>query len=285
MTTVEGEPEAPRDPEQAGGEPPDELDTVLRIEEVERMQAEAEDRIEEARVGAETTGAVHAGEDGEALLAELQRAEAELQRHSAEEEVIARELVETEERLTETQRQTADALERAVARLEEVESRAAEAEARAEQAERLATLKAEEMERTSRLREVLDRIAAAEQRARTAEERARAAVDRVSQPLEPIDPAEIFDGPTPNRSPGEPHLGADVGTGPALSPVVYGGPPLSLNAVTYEDLRSLGLSGPQADRVLARRERSGPFTSVDELDLIPGFPIEFLEDLKTRLVV
>ena len=39
----------------------------------------------------------------------------------------------------------------------------------------------------------------------------------------------------------------------------------------------------QAGRVLARRERTGPFSSVDELDLIPGFGSDFLEELKPRL--
>ena len=59
--------------------------------------------------------------------------------------------------------------------------------------------------------------------------------------------------------------------------------PLSINAATYEDLRALGLTVTQAGRVLARRERTGPFSSVDELDLIPGFGSEFLEELKPRL--
>ena len=46
----------------------------------------------------------------------------------------------------------------------------------------------------------------------------------------------------------------------------------------------MGLSVTQAGRVLARRERSGPFSSVDELDLIPGFETDFLEQLKSRLI-
>jgi DNA uptake protein ComE-like DNA-binding protein len=37
--------------------------------------------------------------------------------------------------------------------------------------------------------------------------------------------------------------------------------------------------------VLAVRERSGGFSSLDELDSIPGFPKDFLDDLKQRLEV
>ena len=56
-----------------------------------------------------------------------------------------------------------------------------------------------------------------------------------------------------------------------------------LNQATYERLRSLGLSVTQARRVLAHRERSGGFRSVDELDEIPGFPRVLLEELKQAL--
>jgi DNA uptake protein ComE-like DNA-binding protein len=56
-----------------------------------------------------------------------------------------------------------------------------------------------------------------------------------------------------------------------------------LNEATYERLRSLGLSVTQARRVLAHRERSGGFRSVDDLDGIPGFPRLLLEELKQAL--
>ena len=186
--------------------------------------------------------------------------------------------METEERLTQTQRQTAEALERALARLEEIESRAAEAEARADRAERLAALKAEETERTARLREILDRIAAAEQRASSAEERARAAVEKFSEPLSEAAAARA------GRAAEPPDLGgADLGPEQAI-PVDAPAGPVSINAATYEELRALGLSVTQTGRVLARRERSGPFSSVDELDQIPGFDADFLDELKARLI-
>ena len=48
--------------------------------------------------------------------------------------------------------------------------------------------------------------------------------------------------------------------------------PLNLNDATFEQLRDVGLSVTQTGRVLAHRERSGRFSSVDELEGIPGFP-------------
>jgi competence protein ComEA len=58
---------------------------------------------------------------------------------------------------------------------------------------------------------------------------------------------------------------------------------ISLNNATFEELRDAGLSVTQTGRVLAYRERSGGFTSVDELDSIPGFPKDFLATVKDRL--
>ena len=56
-----------------------------------------------------------------------------------------------------------------------------------------------------------------------------------------------------------------------------------MNSAGFEQLRELGLSVSQARRVLAHRERSGEFASLDELDALPGFPREFLGQLKTEL--
>ena len=58
---------------------------------------------------------------------------------------------------------------------------------------------------------------------------------------------------------------------------------ISLNNATFEELRDAGLSVTQTGRVLAYRERSGGFGSVDELDSIPGFPKDFLMRIKERL--
>jgi DNA uptake protein ComE-like DNA-binding protein len=57
---------------------------------------------------------------------------------------------------------------------------------------------------------------------------------------------------------------------------------INLNTVTFEQLRQENLSVTQATRLLAHRERLGRFGSVDELDQVPGFPQEVLDDLKRR---
>jgi competence protein ComEA len=60
---------------------------------------------------------------------------------------------------------------------------------------------------------------------------------------------------------------------------------IDLNSITFEQLRGENLSVTQATRLLAHRERLGRFGSVDELDEVPGFPPDVLEDLKRRATV
>jgi len=55
--------------------------------------------------------------------------------------------------------------------------------------------------------------------------------------------------------------------------------------VTFEQLRAENLSVTQATRVLAYRERMGGYSSVDDLDEVPGFPQDFLADFKRRFTV
>jgi competence ComEA-like helix-hairpin-helix protein len=69
------------------------------------------------------------------------------------------------------------------------------------------------------------------------------------------------------------------------APPTGGGTAVSLNAATFEQLREHGLSVTQATRVLAYRERLGGYNSVDDLDDVPGFPGDFLEDFKRRVTV
>ena len=71
---------------------------------------------------------------------------------------------------------------------------------------------------------------------------------------------------------------------PAAPPAGSGGS-INLNTVTFEQLREESLSVTQATRLLAHRERLGRFGSVEELDQVPGFPQEVLEDLKRRSTV
>ena len=60
---------------------------------------------------------------------------------------------------------------------------------------------------------------------------------------------------------------------------------INLNTITFEQLRSENLSVTQATRLLAHRERIGRFGSVEDLDQVPGFPQEVLDDLKRRSTI
>jgi competence ComEA-like helix-hairpin-helix protein len=60
---------------------------------------------------------------------------------------------------------------------------------------------------------------------------------------------------------------------------------VSLNNASYEELRELGLSVTQTGRVLSHRERTGGFKSLEELDQVPGFPRDFLEQFKGRIAL
>lgn len=247
-------------------------------------------------------------------LADARETERRFEQRRERDDELASELEAAERRLAENQRRSAEALKRAAERLDEIEARAAKAEERAERAQRLADLRSEEAERTQRLREMLDRIAAAERRAGEAQQRARRALDQARQPPE-IDPDQILPRevePAEDPNPGEPpaEVGSQAWEGhhgapdaPPLGPEPPSPPPepvaqelrsprwaqgeeggwINLNEVTYEELRSLGLSVTQAGRVLAHRERSGGFASTDELDRIPGFSAALLAELK-RLV-
>jgi DNA uptake protein ComE-like DNA-binding protein len=69
---------------------------------------------------------------------------------------------------------------------------------------------------------------------------------------------------------------------PVAAPV---GGTIDLNSVSFEQLRAENISVTQATRLLAHRERLGRFGSVDDLDEVPGFPQDVLEDLKRRSTV
>jgi DNA uptake protein ComE-like DNA-binding protein len=269
------------------------------------VEAEAERRVQEAeRSQGVSPGdaelAARSASAGGALFDELRVAEENLSARREQEELLAKELAATEARLAEGQKKTEEALERAAVRLQEVEQRAMEAEARADRAERLAVLKAEELERETRLREILDRIAEAESRASAAESRARSAVSGIGPGTDPApptpapppgpgtdpkppDPAPAPQPPEPAQDPELPEPARDPQPPEPDEPEP--GAKVNVNSATYDELRSVGLSVTQTGRVLAQREHKGRFNSVDELDEIPGFPGDFLGYLKSRLEV
>ena len=95
--------------------------------------------------------------------------------------------------------------------------------------------------------------------------------------------------PVPPSQPGEPPLNAAAAGPPEAPADQQQAPPaggtINLNTVTFEQLRQESLSVTQATRLLALRERLGRFESVDDLNQVPGFPQEVLEDLKRRSTV
>jgi competence protein ComEA len=75
---------------------------------------------------------------------------------------------------------------------------------------------------------------------------------------------------------------APAAADPAPAQAAPSGGTIDLNSVSFEQLRAESLSVTQATRLLAHRERLGRFGSVDDLDEVPGFPQDVLEDLKRR---
>ena len=59
--------------------------------------------------------------------------------------------------------------------------------------------------------------------------------------------------------------------------------PVRVNEVTFDELRGLGMSVTQANRVIAYRDRMGGFDSLDDIDRVPGFPPGLLDDVKKQL--
>jgi competence protein ComEA len=92
------------------------------------------------------------------------------------------------------------------------------------------------------------------------------------------------DGPQA-QPPSSPPPGAPSAGSPTPPPAPAAGGSINLNTVTFEQLREAGLTVTQATRLLAHRERLGRFGSVGELDEVPGFSQEVLDDLKRRSTV
>ena len=63
------------------------------------------------------------------------------------------------------------------------------------------------------------------------------------------------------------------------------GEPIDLNEASAEDLQVAGLSITQARRVVARRERSGRYESIEQLAELPGMPTSVLERIRPRIRV
>jgi hypothetical protein len=60
---------------------------------------------------------------------------------------------------------------------------------------------------------------------------------------------------------------------------------VSLNSGSFEQYRALGMSVTQAKRVIAHREALDGYSSLDQLDQVPGFSKAFLLDMKAKLTL
>ena len=58
---------------------------------------------------------------------------------------------------------------------------------------------------------------------------------------------------------------------------------MTLSDASFEELRDLGMSVTQAKRVIRWRDEGQGFSSVDDLDQVPGFPKDFLTSIKDQL--
>lgn len=191
-------------------------------------------------------------------------------------------------------------------RLRRIEQRAEDAERRAAFAERLAQLKIEESDRERRLNDVVSGIDRAEQRALEAEARAEAAEKAAAAALErsdlqvpaaeipdegppaaqPVTEAVIESTPEPEAVEPEPVLPPRRGLfSPENTPSPARPDTVNLNQATFEELREAGLSVTQATRILAYRERFGGYSSVEDLEKVPGFPADLIESLRSRLSI
>lgn len=220
-------------------------------------------------------------------------------------------LAAVERRLSAEREQRDQTLQDAEERLRRIEQRAEDAERRAAFAERLTQLKLEESEREKRLESVISGIERAEQRAEDAENRAMAAERSAAAALEgraaPSTAGELNPaGEGLSRSTGEPDRlsspaardsdpdrqqtddADDDRAGRAYRDDRESGGGkgrLDLNHATFEQLREVGLSVTQATRILAYRERFGGYDSLDDLDKVPGFPPEKIEDMRSGFTV
>ena len=94
---------------------------------------------------------------------------------------------------------------------------------------------------------------------------------RAASARDAVDPESTQDDAAP-ESPPPGRAGTDVDHG-------------SINRLSFEELRELGLSVNQAARMISERDRRGGFRSLDELDELHGFPQQLLDALKRGVTI
>jgi DNA uptake protein ComE-like DNA-binding protein len=71
---------------------------------------------------------------------------------------------------------------------------------------------------------------------------------------------------------------------PAVRPTPRLTAPIELNHATVADLRQL-MSLTQARRMVRYRDRAGGFRAFEEVDLVPGLPVELRRELRRSLTI
>ncbi len=263
-------------------------DSEAALGEMTIRSNEANVRAQQAEAALETAGGRGGAGDVDDQVAHL-REELRLER-----EAKAKAIEAAEQRLTEI-----DAHAAAVAaRIEAAEGElAAEAERlRAEAAERgaAATAARDETETAARaaaaawlrgqikaVQREADREAAArhEQAQLTAERRVEEAVARAEA-------AEKRAAEMEQRTMRLERRLAEGGPAAAPAPALAAsGDLVDINSASLSQLRELGMSVTQANRVIAYRERLGGYSTVDQLDAVPGFPPGMIDELKKKVGV
>jgi DNA uptake protein ComE-like DNA-binding protein len=72
---------------------------------------------------------------------------------------------------------------------------------------------------------------------------------------------------------------------PAQELVSSGRGKVPLNGASFDELRNLGLSITQSERLISYRDSRGGFESLNEIDEVPGFPADVRQALKDQLTL
>ena len=215
-------------------------------EQAKKLEAEAESRLQKELAAARRT-------------AEQEAKDA----YRVREEKLEREKTAIDGELAATRRQLDEARDRA----EAAERRVTEAEQDAHsELERERELRFQAVE--GRLGEINDMASGVSERARAKD--ADSPERTASEAPEEVEPAEAEEE-AGSTSAGNTEPDADGR--------------LSIATATLDELRTLGMSGVQARRIIHYREHSEGFESLDQLDRMPGFSEAHLAHLKDRLTL
>lgn len=235
------------------------------------------DQLEQAKAradAAEERSKLHESETRTAA-AEWLRGQAEAMRREAERQV--REDIASEAEGSETAKPApgrSPSSEAAETALAEMTKRSNEANARAQEAEaRLAeaTTEAEERGRLEAEERLATELRAREEEVQQEREAKARALEGAEKRLAEIE-AQVAEAER-RASGGESSSAA----------AVAGGGKTNLNLATFDQLRGLGLSPTQANRVIAYRERLGGYKAVADLGQVPGMPEALVSELGERL--